>query len=75
MVLQVQLLAAPVRGGCALRRMYGHHGWDVASWRGSGELKWYYVEQQAGRGGVDFSDETCFRLVREIVTFASRINS
>jgi hypothetical protein len=24
---------------------------------------------------VDFSDETCFRLVREIVTFASGINS
>jgi len=34
----------------------------------SGELKWYYVGQQAGRGGIDFSDETCFRLVREIVT-------
>ncbi|PMD22061.1 hypothetical protein NA56DRAFT_703041 [Hyaloscypha hepaticicola] len=26
---------------------------DVASWRGSGELKWYCVGQQAGRSGVD----------------------
>jgi hypothetical protein len=26
-------------------------------------------------GGVDFSDESCFRLLREIVTFTSGINS
>jgi hypothetical protein len=42
---------------------------------GEGELNWYYVGQQTGRGGADFSDETCFRLVREIVTFASGIDS
>jgi hypothetical protein len=79
LVLQVQLLAAPVRDGCAPRRgtdTHTHiHGEKVVGWRGSGELKWYYVGQQAGRGGVGFSNETCFRLVREIVTFASGINS
>jgi hypothetical protein len=29
----------------------------------------------ASGGGVDFSDETCFCVVREIVTFASGIDS
>jgi hypothetical protein len=39
------------------------------------ESKWYYVGQQVGRGGVDFLDEIYFPLVREVVTFASGINS
>jgi hypothetical protein len=60
---------------------YGHthtHTWvgrrELArEWRV--EMVLLYVGQQAGRGGVDFSDETFFRLVREIVTFASGINS
>jgi len=29
----------------------------------------YYVGQRVDRGGVEFSDETCFHLVRESVTF------
>ena len=56
---------------------------DTHTWVGRRELarEWrvemvsYYVGQQAGRGGVDFSDETCSRLVREIFTFAGGINS
>ena len=34
--------------------------------------EWHRVGQQRGRGGVDFSDETCFRLVCEIVTESTR---
>jgi hypothetical protein len=34
------------------------------------ETEWYCVGQRVGRGGVGFSDEICFCLVREIVTFA-----
>ena len=66
--MQVEIPAAPVRDGCTPRGYTDTHTWV-------GELKWYYVGQQAGRGGVDFSDETCFRLVRKIVAFASGINS
>ena len=75
--MQVELLAAPVRDGCAPRRRTDTHTHeqDVASWQGSGELKWYSIGQLVGRRGIDFLDETCFRLVREIVTFASGINS
>jgi len=36
--------------------------------------EWYCVGPRVGCRGVDFSDETCFRL-REVVTFGSGINS
>jgi hypothetical protein len=67
--------------------MYGHtHGWDVASWRGSGESKrigrWknrrspsllrdrIVLRRATSRlRDVKFSDEICYSLVREIVTF------
>ena len=34
----------------------------------------YCVEQRVGCGGVEFSDEICYRLVREIVTFGDSGN-
>jgi hypothetical protein len=38
--------------------------------------QWYCVGQRVGRVSVEFSDEICYRLVREIVTFVGRrINS
>jgi hypothetical protein len=33
--------------------------------------EWYCVEQRVGCGGKEFSDEICYRLVREIVTFGN----
>ncbi|PMD66910.1 uncharacterized protein K444DRAFT_623160 [Hyaloscypha bicolor E] len=33
--------------------------------------EWYCVEQRVGCGGIEFSDEICYRLVREIVTFGN----
>ncbi len=38
--------------------------------------EWYCVEKRVGCGGIEYSDEICYRLVREIVTFGnSGINS
>lgn len=38
--------------------------------------EWYCVEKRVGCGGIEYSDEICYRLVREIVTFSdSGINS
>ena len=43
------------------------------AWSGT---EWYCIGQRVGRGGVEFSDEICYCLVREIVTFGdSGINS
>jgi hypothetical protein len=53
---------------------YRHTHMGRTSRASEGELNWYCVGQQEGRGGADFSDETSFRLVREIVTVASGIN-
>jgi hypothetical protein len=65
--MQVELLVA-IRDSSAPRKR------TDTSRASEGELNWYCVGQQASRGSADFSDETSFRLVREIVTVASGIN-
>ena len=62
--VQVELLGAP-----APHTWIGRH--ELAKvWRVEMAL-----HRASGRGGVDFSDEICFCLVREIVMFACGTNS
>lgn len=75
----LQRINASRTSSCCTRRQctaqaYRHTHMGRTSRAGEGELNWYCVGQQAGRGSTDFSDETSFRLVREIVTVANEIN-
>ncbi len=89
LVLQVQALATCVQGGCAPRgctdTYMSRAGVGVACRDGMGDgrtegaracsgTEWYCVGPRVGCRGVDFSDETCFRL-REVVPCGSGINS
>jgi len=89
LVLQVPLLATCVQDGCAPRGCTdtymsragegvecrdGMGGERTEGARACSGTEWYCVGPRVGCRGVDFSDETCFRL-REVVTFGSGINS